>query len=281
VIVDLFGMEKKLVSLAERPAPIRLGCFIITLLLLWLPLAAPIYLLVDDSNLESILTLVLLYAVFIFLLRLWGKYVYQQPQILRHYGLEITRQNGVDLLRGLAVGIINILILFGVESLFGWLVWQQPKVFLLKVILEGLLVGLGIGFAEELLFRGWLLDELQRDYSPRVALWIDATAFATLHFIKPLEAIIHTLPQFPALVLLGLTQVWGKRWRRGRLGLPFGLHGGLVWGYYIINVGELVKYSGQVPDWVTGVNNNPLQGMMGVLLMSVLALWICGRSLKN
>ena len=281
MIVDLFTMKINIFRLAQRPAPVRLGCFILMLLLLWLPLAAPIYLLVDDSNLVSILTMVLLYVEFIFLLRLWGKDVYQQPQILRSYGLEFTRQNGVDLVRGLAMGIINILILFGIQGLLGWLVWQQPKVFLLKIILEGLLVGLGIGFAEELLFRGWLLDELQRDYSPGVALWADAIAFATLHFIKPLEAIIHTLPQFPALVLLGLTQVWAKRWRRGRLGLPIGLHCGLVWGYYIINVGGLTKSSGQVPDWVTGVNNNPLQGLMGVVLMSVLALWVRGRTVKN
>ncbi len=274
-------MKINLLRLAQNPAPIRLGCFIAILLLLWLPFAAPIYLLVRDANLVSILTMVLLYVEFIVLLKLWGKYVYEQPQILRHYGLEFTRQNGVDLLRGLAMGLINILILFGLQGSLGWLLWQQPKVFLLKVILEGLIVGLGIGFAEELLFRGWLLDELQRDYSLRVALWIDAVAFAALHFIKPLEAIINTLPQFPALVVLGLTQVWGKRWRRGRLGLPIGLHGGLVWGYYIINVGELTKYSGQVPDWVTGVNNNPLQGLMGVLLMSVLALWIRGRTVKN
>ncbi|MEH2070642.1 MAG: type II CAAX endopeptidase family protein [Nostoc sp.] len=274
-------MKKNLVRLGESPAPIRLGCFIVTLLLLWLPLAAPIYLLVHNSNLESILTLVLLYVIFIFLLILWGKHVYQQPQILRHYGLKFTRQNGVDLLHGLATGIINILILFGVEGFLGWLVWQQPKVFLLKVILEGLVVALGIGFAEELLFRGWLLDELQRDYSPPVALWTDAITFATLHFIKPLSVIIQTLPQFPALVLLGLTQVWGKRWRRGRLGFPIGLHAGLVWGYYIINVGKLIKYSGQVPDWVTGINNNPLQGVMGVLLMSILALWIRGQSQRS
>ncbi|WGV26413.1 CPBP family intramembrane glutamic endopeptidase [Halotia branconii] len=266
---------------AQNPAPIRLGYFITILLLLWLPFAAPIYLLVHDANLVSILTMVLLYTEFIFLLKLWGKHVYRQPQILRQYGLEITRKNGLDLLRGLALGLINILILFGVQGFLGWLVWQQPKVFLLKVILEGLIVSLAIGFAEELLFRGWLLNELQRDYSPRVALWTDAVAFAVLHFIKPWEVIIQILPQFPALVLLGLTQVWGKRWRRGRLGLPIGLHGGLVWGYYIINVGELVKYSSQVPDWITGVNQNPLQGVIGVLFMSVLALWIRGRISKN
>ncbi|MDZ8054324.1 MAG: lysostaphin resistance A-like protein [Aulosira sp. ZfuVER01] len=274
-------MKINLVHLAQHPAPIRLGCFILILLLLWLPFAIPIYSLIDDSNLVSIVTMVVLYVEFIFLLKLWGKYVYQETHILRHYGLEISRLNGVDLLRGLAIGLISVLMLFGLQGSLGLLVWQHPNGLLLKVVLEGLIVGSGVGFAEELLFRGWLLDELHRNYSPRVSLWIDAILFAALHFIKPLEAIIHTLPQFPALVLLGLTQVWGKRWRRGRLGLPIGLHGGLVWGYYIINIGQLIKYSGQVPDWVTGVNNNPLQSVMGVLFMSILAWWMWGRKVKS
>lgn len=270
-------MKIDLHRLANNPAPIRLGCFILTLLIVWLPIAVPIYSLVSDSNLVTISTIPPLYLEFILLLKLWGKYVDQQPHIFQHYGLERTRQNRVDLLLGLTLALISLVILFGVEGLFGYLVWQQPKVLLLRVILEGLVVGLGYGFAEELLFRGWLLDELQRDYSLRQALWINAFVFATLHFVKPLEAIIHTLPQFPALVLLGLTLCWGKRWRRGRLGLPIGLHGGLVGGNYIINVGQLIKYSGQVPDWVTGINKNPLAGVMGLLLLSVLAFWMNRR----
>ncbi|MEA5620231.1 type II CAAX endopeptidase family protein [Cronbergia sp. UHCC 0137] len=268
-------------QLSQCPVPLRVGCFLLCLSLLWLPIATPIYLLVGDANLVSILTMVVLYVEFIFLLRFWGKKVYQQNRIFRHYGLDISRKNAVDVLGGLAIGLVSTVILFGVQGIFGWLVWQKPGIFLIKIVLEGLLVSLGVGFAEELLFRGWLLDELQRDYSLKIALWIDAILFAVAHFIKPLEAIIHTLPQFPALVLLGLTQVWGKRWRRGRLGLPIGLHGGLVWGYYIINVGELVKYSGQVPDWVTGVNNNPLQGVIGALFMGGLAVSMRVRSLKR
>ena len=270
-------MKINLVRLAQCPAPIRLGIFILSLLLLWLPLAAPIYWLVYDSNLTSILTMVLLYAEFILLLRLWGKHVYKQPQLLRHYGLKITRRNGLDLLRGLAIGTISVLILFGLEGWLGWLVWQQPAVFLPKVILEGFIVGLGVGFAEELLFRGWLLDELQRDYSQSVALWANVVIFAVSHFIKPLSEIIRTLPQFAGLLLLGLTVVWAKRRRRGRLGLPIGIHGGLVWGYYIINVGQLIQYSGQVSDWVTGVDKNPLAGLMGLVFLGVLAWWMRGR----
>ncbi|NET01270.1 MAG: CPBP family intramembrane metalloprotease [Sphaerospermopsis sp. SIO1G1] len=267
-------MNINLVKIAESPAPIRVGCFIICLLLLWFPLALPIYLLVSDSNLASILTMLLLYLGFILLIKLWAKKVYQQTHIFNDYGLEFSRLNSVDAIQGLAIGLISILIVFGIQNLLGWLVWQTSEVFLSKVILEGLIVSFGVGFAEELLFRGWLLDELERDYSLNWAAWINAILFAIAHFIKPLEAIIQTSPQFPALVLLGLTQVWGKHSQKGRLGLPIGLHSGLVWGYYIINVGELIEYSGVVPDWVTGINNNPLQGIMGVLFMGGLAWWM-------
>lgn len=265
-------MKINFLRIFQYPAPIRLGIFILALLILWLPIAAPIRLLVRDDNLVTILTMPLLYVEFIFLLRFWGKKVHKQPQILRHYGLERTPQNAVDLLRGLGIGLINIVILFGIEGVLGWVVWQKPSIFLLKIILEGLIVALVYGFAEELIFRGFLFDELQRDYNSTVVVWATAVIFAIAHFIKPLADIINTLPQFFGLLVLGLTLVWAKRLRRGRLGLSIGLHAGLIWGYYIINVGQLTKYSGAVPDWVTGVNKNPLAGLMGLVLLSVLAL---------
>lgn len=221
--------------------------------------------------------MLLLYGEFILLVRFWGKHVYREPQLLRHYGLERTWRNVRELLIGLGTGIITVLSLFGLEGWLGWLVWQQPAAVLPQVILEGLIVALGIGFAEELLFRGWLLDELQRDYQPRVALWVDALIYAALHFIKPLTEILRTLPGFPALLLLGLTFVWAKRSNRSRLGLPIGLHSGLVWGYYIINVGQVVGYSGQVPDWITGVDHNPLAGVMGLLFLGLIAFWVRRR----
>jgi membrane protease YdiL (CAAX protease family) len=145
-------MKINLTQLTQYPVPVRLVCFILALLFLWLPLAVPIYLLVEDTNLESILTLVILYVEFIFLLNIWGKQVYQQPKIFSHYGLEFTRLNGVNMLQGLAIGLTTVLVLFGLEGVLGWLVWQQPQVFLGRIILEGLLVSLGVGFAEELLF---------------------------------------------------------------------------------------------------------------------------------
>ncbi len=217
--------------------------------------------------------MLLLYGEFIFLLQWWGKHVYHQPQILQHYGLVRTQHNWLDLLRGLIIGVVLVFSLFLVEGWLGWLVWLPSTGFLPQIVLEGSIVATAVGFAEELLFRGWLLDELLRDYCLQRALWINATLFALLHFIKPLPDILRTLPQFPALVVLGLTLVWA-RMRKNRLGLPIGLHAGLIWGYYIINVGQLTQYSGQVPDWITGVDRNPLAGVMGLLFLGVLALWM-------
>jgi hypothetical protein len=267
-------VKLNLARIARYPAPLRLVIFILVLLLLWLPVAAPINWLVEDQNLVNILTLPLLYGAFILLLWLWGKYVYHQPHLLQEYGLVRTRQNGRELLLGLGIGIASVLCLFFVEGWLGWLWWQQPQVLLWRFIVEGLIVALAYGFAEELLFRGWLLDELQRDYRPRAILWTDALVFATLHFIKPLAEIIRTLPQFPALVLLGLTLVWAKRCGQGRLGLPIGLHAGLIWGYYAINVGQMVRYSDRVSEWITGVDRNPLAGGMGLLFLGAIALGV-------
>lgn len=260
--------------IASYPAPARLGLFILTLVLLWLPIAALLYLILrEDANATTIATMGMLFVTFLVLVRLWGTQVYQQPHLLRRYGLEWTRLNGNDLLRGLSIGLIMTLSLFALMGVLGWLQFQPSPGFV-RVVGEGFLSALGIGFAEELAFRGWLLDELERDYSPSLALGINAIAFATLHFLKPLAEVIRTFPQFPGLILLGLALVLAKRSRRGRLGIAIGLHAGLVWGYYILNVGQVVQYTDRVSPWITGVDGNPVAGVMGILGLSILALWM-------
>ncbi|MEG4009491.1 CPBP family intramembrane metalloprotease [Microcoleus sp. Pol11C1] len=264
-------MIKRLQIIASYPFPLRVIIFLLILLAIWLPLAAPIYLLVKDSNLATILTMGLLFTEFLLLVPRWGKQVYGQTQLLKSYGLINTRKNGFELLIGLAIGLLLTFSLFAVQGLFGLVAWQNSDN-LPRIIAEGLLSALGVGFAEELVFRGWLLDELQRDYNYRISLWANSLVFALSHFIKPVAAMLRSWPQFPGLLLLGLILVWGKRSRQNRLGLSIGLHAGLVWGYYMINIGQLVRYSASVPDWVTGVNGNPLAGAIGLLFLSVLAL---------
>lgn len=264
-------------KLARLPAPVRLLVFLLVLLLLWLPIAVPIALALPDANARTIATMTALFVEFLVWIQLWGRRVHQDARILSTYGLVRSQQNTLELLLGLALGLISLCLMFGVQGGMGWIEWQPAGLSLLKVTLEGLLTGFGTGLAEELVFRGWILDELERDYNPGISLWANSLIFACLHFIKPIPEIIRTFPQFPGLVLLGLALVWAKRSTRhptcpnGRLGLSIGLHSGLVWGYYIIHVGSLTEYTNQASDWLTGIDQNPLAGAVGLIVLTGIA----------
>ncbi|WP_239121547.1 MULTISPECIES: type II CAAX endopeptidase family protein [Spirulina sp. CCY15215] len=258
----------------KRPAYQRLGLFVIALAIAWLPFLIPLHFLLSyDPNLRSIVTMGILYLEFLILLRLWGREVWGIFAVFNYYGLIWNRKNGTEFLNSLAVGLWLTLALFALMVIFGW-AFLQPSRNLINVIFEGLLMSLAVGFAEELVFRGWFLDELERDYSPQISLWVNALIFAAVHFIKPLAEMIRTFPQFPGLVLLGLILVWSKRKFNNRLGSSIGLHAGLIWGYYIIVVGDLVNYSDRVSPWITGVDRNPLAGLMGLCFLGILALFL-------
>jgi len=259
----------------------RLLCFVGAVAILWLPIAIPIYILLkQDPNLASILTMVLLFLELLVLWQLWGKFVYQEKSIFSRYGLVKNRKNGSELLQGLATGFCLCLSLFIVEALLGWLEVETPSVSLGKIVAEGLLSAFGIALAEELLFRGWFLDELARDYGRKTCLWVGSITFALAHFLKPFEEIIRTAVNFPALVVLGMILILAKYNKGDRLGICIGIHAGLVWGYYIIDVGQLVEYTNQVPAWVTGIDGNPIAGTMGLFFLSAL-LWLNNKPKKD
>jgi uncharacterized protein len=210
---------------------------------MWAPFALPIYTWVKDPNLVNLLTLPVLYIEFIILIRLWGQHIYRQPNLLQRYGLEITPQMGWLVLAGLIPGTALVFIIFGL---------------------------------------------LERDYSPRVALWVSSLIFALVHFIKPWEVIQRMWFALPALLFLGVALVWAKRSTRSvkkaqrhLLGLPIGLHTGLVWGYYVISVGQLVSYNNTVPEWITGIDRNPLSGVLGCVSMGAIALMLRRSATRN
>ena len=78
---------------------------------------------------------------------------------------------------------------------------------------------------------------------------------------------------------MGLILVWAKGRTQNRLGLSIGLHSGLVWSYYILNVGKQIEYTGQAPTWVTGIDGNPMAGILGLIFLGLLAIlmWISFR----
>ncbi|NUN64047.1 CPBP family intramembrane metalloprotease [Pseudanabaena biceps] len=274
-------------TLNSYPAPVRIILFLLTLLLLWLPIAAPLYLIYGES--VGVGLTILLYCGFLGLVGWWGRTIAKYPHPYRYYGLWFTQQNGREFLGGWALGTFTLIIFYGLQVSLGWLAVQTvdlPSPWTPRLlpamggyfvdwqgaIAPGMLTSLGVGFAEEVLFRGWVLSELERDYSPRTALIFASLVFAILHFIKPLNVILATWSQFAGLVMMSLALVIARRRCGGRLGVSIGLHGGLVWCYYIVNTTHWLKPTGVAPEWVTGISGNPIAGVMGIGFLMVVAI---------
>jgi membrane protease YdiL (CAAX protease family) len=275
----------------RQNAGLRILVFLGMLLVLWGPGSLIIHYfgnMLGQPDGASTLALIGLYGCFIGLLRGWGQQVHGWHRPLQRCGLRWSRQFWFRWLIALVVGLGAVSTLFSLELLAGWAILQGIPGPFMGIVLQGLGVALAVGFAEELLFRGWLLAELEQDCSPGVALVINSAVFALAHFIKPFSEVLRTAPQFLGLFLLGLALGWARRTPgrgnsqsfpdvpianvRGTLALPIGLHGGLVWGYYMVDVGDLIQYSGRVPEWLTGIDANPLAGVLGLIMLGGIAV---------
>jgi membrane protease YdiL (CAAX protease family) len=258
----------RLVSLMTSAAGVKIAAFFIVWAALWLPLAIPIATHLKwhpHQPLAAEQKLPLLAALYLIApLILWGaSWVEDVP--FSDYGLYWKIETLTGLAKGLGLGILSLIVIFIGQGLCGWVKWHpQNWPDLVKVFLPILLLGLWIGVIEELVFRGFLLNELQQDYSIWVAAIISSVIFALLHLIWEQE---NTLPQLPGLWLMGMVLVLARVVDSGSLSLAWGLHAGWILGLTCIDSAKLISYTGKAPTWITGLGENPLAGIASFLCL--------------
>ncbi|MBD2104724.1 CPBP family intramembrane glutamic endopeptidase [Leptolyngbya sp. FACHB-261] len=271
-------MHRMLIGWAGYPVLVRLVLFFVLLGVLWLPLAVPLYVLTGGGQLSGQLAVVSLYALLFVALYVWGRWVRAQLAPFKAYGLIWRGRAAQELGLGISFALLSLAGLFALEGSLGWLKFAVPPVVnWAGVGLNSVAVGLGVALAEELLFRGWLAGELARDYGTAGALLGSSVIYALLHFIKPIQAILESWPQFPGLCLLGLILICARLAGQGRLALPIGLHAGWVGSITAVNIVGLVHYTGAVPPLVTGIGNNPLAGLMGLSFLALILMLVLTR----
>ena len=265
-------------QLAKLSPPVRVFAFLGLVLAVWTPFALPLYWLSAQGRLlgGDLFPTALLYVVFLIVLPRWLQRVHGVVRPWRQVGFAGLK----PLLRGMGfggiIGILSLGLLVLVQLGLGWAQFRTDIGWdLVGIGFAGAITALAVGWSEEILFRGWLLWELEQGFSLSWALTISSLIFALAHFIKPLDVLLAMLPQFLGLLLLGIILVWARRIPLDSaattgLGHPVGLHSGLVWGYYLVNVGQLITPTGAVPAWVTGLDDNPLAGLLGLALLSLL-----------
>jgi membrane protease YdiL (CAAX protease family) len=138
---------------------------------------------------------------------------------------------------------------------------------------NALALGLGVGFAEEVLFRGWLWGELAFHLGRGRGALAQAVIFSLVH-ARPDLGVAGLVGLLGGLVLLGLALAWQRRADNGLLWGAVGLHGGLVGGWFALLQGALVVRPDS-PLWLVGpggASPNPVGGLLGWLGLGGLAL---------
>ena len=138
---------------------------------------------------------------------------------------------------------------------------------------NAVLLCLGVGFAEELIFRGWLWTELNQMLGSRLGAFAQASIFSLVHtrFNLGLGAMSGLLI---GLFLLGLVLAGQRQSDKGSLWGCIGLHGGLVAGWFLLQSG-LLELSPNAPSWLVGPGGNapnPLGGAVGLVSLLILLL---------
>jgi membrane protease YdiL (CAAX protease family) len=270
--------------LKATPSLLRILLFFLLWVLVWLPLAIPLAIALKwrpPQPLSMSQKLPLLASLYLLApLLLWGAATLTDSSFARYglsWDLSVLRSLGL----GLILGVLGIAVLFGAEFLLGWVRWQSPTpetggwkgVFI--TVSTTLLLGLWVSLTEELIFRGFLLNELLRDFAPWIAAAIASLIFAVLHLVWEGR---ENLPQLPGLWLMGMVLVLARWVDGGDLGLAWGLHAGWVWAIATLDTTLLLPYTERGATWLRGIDNKPLAGLMGILFLLGTAAMLWGIS---
>ncbi|MBW3584680.1 MAG: CPBP family intramembrane metalloprotease [Cyanobacteria bacterium 0813] len=262
------------------PAIVKIILFFSTWIIVWLPAAIVLAIALkwhppQPLGNKKLPLLASLYVIVPFIL--WAASWIENTSFA-NWGWELQTAVLMSFLRGLGLGIISLVILFGLQLTAGWIELKNSEsstetgaknfnfwtLIFNPASLLTLLLGLWISATEELIFRGCLQTILQQDYSMLIAAAIASFIFAIAHLIWAAK---ETLPQLPGLWLMGMVLTLARIADNGSLGLAIGIHAAWIWGITTVDTEGAINPTGRAPEWITGIAAKPLAGAAGILLL--------------
>ncbi len=226
----------------------------------------------EEHELSLIGTIISFIAFFI-VLPSWFKFRWND----NHWAFTIGLNNlskGISLKYFYKGFLLSVFLILCVSFFLVFSSWGKG-IFVLNssVFFNAIFLGLGVGFAEEIIFRGWLFCEMNQLLGPRNAVLANAAIFSLVHVRLDLD-FLSLFGLMIGLFLLGLVLCNQRKMNEGSLWGCIGLHGGLVGIWFVFATG-LIKISPNTPSWLFGPGGsqlNPIGGLIAILLL-LLILW--------
>ena len=157
-----------------------------------------------------------------------------------------------------------------------------------SIFFNSIFLGVIVGFAEELVFRVWLFEELNLFFKKKYANFFQAFIFSIVH-IRWDFSFLNNAQLLVGLFLLGL---YLNRWRENKnssILIPLCFHASIVSLWFLTST-SLINIQTNIPKILfgpgTGNQINPIGGLLGILILCILCFvkisnLTISRSIKN
>ena len=221
-----------------------------------------------SSNNLSIIGTIISFILFLAVLPSWGNIRWKTNNLWLSIGLDVNNklQALKTFFNGFIFSVFLIFILFMLCFLCGWI--DRLDYVKFTELLNAILLIVGIVFAEEIVFRGWLMEEMALLFGVRRGIILQSTIFSLAHFRSDIS-LLALIPFLTGLFLFGLVLTLRRTIDRGALWGCVGLHGGLVGIWYLIDSG-MVVFSIDTPYFLLGPSRNmvnPIGSVFGIIIL--------------
>ena len=223
-----------------------------------------------SSNDLSIIGTIITFSLFLFVLPSWGRIRWKTKNLWLSIGLDCKNKFRAlkIFLSGFIFSFFLLLIFCLLIYLLGWV--DSFNYIKLGVLLNAILLIISIVFAEEILFRGWLMEEMVLLFGLKRGLVLQSAIFSLAHYRSDID-LLALIPFLIGLFLFGLVLTLRRTIDKGSLWGCIGLHGGLVGIWYLFDSG-MVIFSIDTPYYLLGPSKNmmnPIGGVIGITMLLI------------
>ena len=221
-----------------------------------------------SSNNLSIIGTIISFILFLVVLPSWGSIRWKTNNLWLSIGLDFNDKFKAlkIFFSGFIFSVFLIFILFMFCFICGWI--DRVGYVKFTEFLNAILLIIGIVFAEEIVFRGWLMEEMTLLFGLRRGIILQSTIFSLAHYRSDI-GLLALIPFLTGLFLFGLVLTLRRTIDRGSLWGCIGLHGGLVGIWYLFDSG-MVVFSIDTPYFLLGPSRNmvnPVGSVIGITIL--------------